>query len=498
MKGQSSVGNRIIWAFFMVVLCTFLTFFMSMFLGSAFPEMNFIYKAGIPVLVYVVLGVASFGLQGYLIPFISELSIPEGLKKAMPFILIGMGIVLGQLSYDEFATNAQQIEVFKNFMLNGQIYETTKFGIESVYQSGLDIVRILLGNTVFAVSVYNRFYLILTAIFIYFAIKNICNQKRFVANLFLVLFFCANHTMELAVKPEATLVYVTLVAVFFLCVSIVYYFRTRTHNLIAQVISVFVMDSLFAVLFLIEANSMILALPAILVSFSGKNKQDKRWYYILAIEGIMLILITCVVVLISNPHILLEFSFDFPVIDAIDMKSTAILVLNVIGFLGVYGMWNQKLYYIIPALLGIYFMFAKAEFGSGVHGEYLQFLCFALFASLGVGLLDNIEEDEEEEIDYLDDDLEVDLEDKAVLKAPQVLVAQPVKETPVVNKEEQKEIADIKALNEKLNKVQAGFVPLTFKGPKAREKKTFDFDYEPTFEQMKYDVTVSDDDDFDI
>ena len=34
------------------------------------------------------------------------------------------------------------------------------------------------------------------------------------------------------------------------------------------------MDSLFAVLFIIEANSLILALPAILVSFSGKNKQD--------------------------------------------------------------------------------------------------------------------------------------------------------------------------------------------------------------------------------
>ena len=238
MKSQSSVGKTIIWAVSMVVLCTFLTFFMSMFLGSAFPEMNFIYKAGIPVLVYVVLGVASFGLQGYLIPFISELSIPEGLKKAMPFILIGMGIFLGQLSYDEFATNAQQTEVFKNFMLNGQIYETTKFGIESVYQSGLDIVRIFLGNTVFAVSVYNRIYLILTAIFIYFAIKNICNQKSFVANFFLVLFFCAKHTMELAVKPEATLVYVTLVAVFFFCVSIVYYFRTRTHYLIAQVISV--------------------------------------------------------------------------------------------------------------------------------------------------------------------------------------------------------------------------------------------------------------------
>lgn len=495
MKGQSSVSNRIIWAFFMVVLCTFLTFFMSMFLGSAFPEMNFIYKAGIPVLVYVVLGVASFGLQGYFIPFVNDLSISEGLKKVMPFILIGVGIILGQLSYDEFARIAQQTEIFKNFMLNGQIYDTTKFGIESVYQSGLDIVRIILGNTVFAVSVYNRFYLILTAIFIYFAIKNICNQKSFAANLFLVLFFCAKHTMELAVKPEATLVYVTLVALFFLCVSIVYYFRTKTHNLIAQVISVFVMDALFAVLFLIEANSLILALPAILVSFSGKNKQDKRWYYILAVEGIMLILITCVVVLISNPHVLLDFSFDFPVIEAIDMKSTSILVLSLLGFLSVYGMWNQKLYYIIPALLGIYFMFAKAEFGSGVHGEYLQFLCFALFASLGVGLLDNLEEDEddEEEIDYLDDDIE----DEPVSKAKEVPVA-PVKAVTTVKTEEQKEIADIKALNEKLNKVEKGFVPLTFKGPKAREKKTFDFDYEPTFEQMKYDVQVSDDDDFDV
>ena len=209
----------------------------------------------------------------------------------------------------------------------------------------------------------------------------------------------------------------------------------------------------------------------------------------------MLILITCVVVLISNPNILLEFSFDFPVIDAIDMKSTSLLVLNVIGFLGVYGMWNQKLYYVIPALMGIYFMFAKVEFGSGVHGEYLQFLCFALFAALGVGLLDNLEEDEdEEEIDYLDDYLE----EEPVLKAKEVPVTVPIKETPVVNKEEQKEIADIKALNEKLNKVQAGFVPLTFKGPKTREKKTFDFDYEPTIEQMKYDVAVSDDDDFDI
>ena len=490
MKGQSSVGNRIIWAVFMVILCTFLTFFMSVFLGSAFPLMNVIYKAGIPVLIFVVLGVASFGLKNFLIPYIGDIYISDGIKKAIPVMLILLGIILGQFSYDEFAINAQKTEIFQNFMLDGKIYETNIFGIESIYQGGLDIIRILLGNTVFAVSIYNRIYLVLAAIFVYFAIKNICNQKTFAANLFLVFFFCAKHTMELAVKPEATLVYILLVAVFLLCVSLVYYYRAKTQNLIAQVITVFIMDSLFAVLFIIEANSLILALPAILVSFSGKNKQDNRWYYILAVEGVMLILITCVAVLISNPGILLNFSFDFPAIDAVDMKSTTLLVLNVVGFLGVYGMWNQKLYYIIPAIMGIYFMFAKSEFVSGVQGEYFEFLCFALFAALGVGLLDNSEDEElsEDETDYLDDDLE----DESVLKVNEVPVAT------IVNKEEQDEIANIKALNEKLNKVDTGFVPLTFKGPKAREKKTFDYDYEPTIEQMKYDVDVSDDDDFDV
>ena len=503
MKGQSSVGNRIIWAFGMVVLCTFLTFFMSMFLGSAFPDLNVIYKAGIPALVFVVLGVAGFGIKNFFIPFLNDIYIPEGIKKAIPVIIIGLGIVLGQFSYDEFADTALQSDVFQNFMINGTIYETGKFGFESIYQSGLDVVRILLGNTVFAVSVYNRIYLILAAVFVYFALKNICSQKTLAANLFLVLFFCAKHTMELAVKPESTLVYVLLVALFFFSVSVVYYYRTRSHNLIAQVVSVFVMGCLFATLFIVEANSLILALPAILVSFSGKNRQDSRWYYILAVEGLLLIMITCVVVLVSRPEILLNFSFDFPAIDAVNLKITTLLVLNVVGFLGVYGMWNQKQYYIIPALMGIYYMFAETDFVSGVNGEFFVFLCFALYASLGVGLLDDSEPDEIEETDadeVLDEDESTETISQEEPKVVQTVAVTevPVNHATIVSDEEQDEIAAIKAMNDKLNKVEAGFVPLTFKGPKPREKKTVDYAYEPTIEEMKYDVDVADDDDFDI
>ena len=320
--------------------------------------------------------------------------------------------------------------------------------------------------------------------------------------MFLVLFFCAKHTMELAVKPESTLVYVLLVALFFFSVSVVYYYRTRSHNLIAQVVSVFVMGCLFATLFIVEANSLILALPAILVSFSGKNRQDSRWYYILAVEGLLLIMITCVVVLVSRPEILLNFSFDFPAIDAVNLKITTLLVLNVVGFLGVYGMWNQKLYYIIPALMGIYYMFAETDFVSGVNGEFFVFLCFALYASLGAGLLDNSEEETEEadEDEILDEDESTETISQEEPKVVQTVAVTevPVNNAAIVSNEEQDEIAAIKALNDKLNKVEAGFVPFTFKGPKPREKKTVDYAYEPTIEEMKYDVDVADDDDFDI
>lgn len=513
MKGQSSVGKRIIWALFMVVLCTFLTFFMSMFLGSAFPELNVIYKAGIPVLVFVVLGVASLGLQSFLIPFVNSFSVPKGVKIALPIVLIGLGMLLGQFSYDEYADAALGTDVFQKFILDGSIYEAGEFSYQGIYQSGLDVVSILLGRTVFAVSFYNRIYLVLIALLGYFALKNICGKKTLASNLFLVFFFCAKQTMELSVMPEASLVYVLLVALFLFSVSLVYYYRTKTTKLMAQVISVFIMGCLFAALFISETNSLIFAIPAILVSFSGKHIQDKRWYYILAVEGMLLILITCMVVFALKPEIVLDFGFELPAINAVDLKVTALLILNVLGFLGVYGMWNQKLYYIIPALMSIYYMFVKTEFVSGVNGELCGFLCFVLYAALGIGLLDNFElveeEEEEEEEDELEEDEPIAPIAPMTPMAPSVPIAPSVpmaqesaltaKAEPVrTDDTEQKEIDSIKAMNEKLNQVEAGFVPLTFKKPKRQEKKTYDYAYEPTVEEMKYDIEVSDDDDFDI
>ena len=62
----------------------------------------------------------------------------------------------------------------------------------------------------------------------------------------------------------------------------------------------------------------------------------------------------------------------------------------------------------------------------------------------------------------------------------------------------QKTASIIKEMNKKLNQVEAGFVPLSFKQPKRQEKKVVDFAFEPTLAQMKYDIIVDDDDDFDI
>ena len=503
MKGQSSVLKRIIWALCTVVLCTFLAFFMSMFLGSAFPNLNVIYKAGIPALIFVLLGVASLGIKNFLIPFLEDLSVPQVIKNILPLLLIGLGVLFGQFSFDQYSDTALKTEVFQKFILTGKIYETVELSFQSVYQSGLNVVSILLGRTVFAVSFYNRCLLVIIAILLYFTLKNICQQKSFAANLFLILFFCSKQTMELAVRPEAALIYGVLVSAFLFSASLVYRVRTTETNPVRQVISVFVMGCLFAILLLAETNSVIFAFPSVLVSFSGKYVQDKRWYYILAVEGMILILITCTVIFAMKPELLLNLSFELPAINVIDLKITTLLVLNVLGILGVFGMCNQKIYYIIPAVMGIYFMFANADFVSGINSEIPMFMCFALYAALGVGLLDNSELiiEKIKEIKKI-------TEQEENVKSVETQVESPVLEITAeksvsmseseAKTEEQKEIDKIKELNIKLNTIEKGFVPKTFKQPKTREKKTFEYAYEPTTEEMKYDLEVSDDDDFDI
>lgn len=491
MESQNSVGKRIIWAVSMVVLCTFLTFFMSMFIGSAFPEMNIIYKGGIPVLILAILGVASFGIENFFVPFIGGISFPKGLKKAFPIFIFFIGILLQQMYFDEYAKASGMSEVFQNFITSGKIYEATDLSFQGIYQSGLNIISILFGHTVFAVSFYNRLYILLSAVLLYFTVKNVAGNRG-AANLFLVLFLVSKQTLDLMTKPEAGVVYLLMISVFLLSVSYVYYFRTKTQNFIAQIIAIFVMGCLFAVLFVYETNGIVFALPAIAVSFSGHHVQEKMWYYILAVEGMVLILITCGVIFILKPEIVMNLAFELPSIQAVDLKTTTMLILNLLGFIGVYGMWKRKIYYIIPAFMSIYFVFAKTEFLSGISGELSEFVCVALYAALGLGMFDA--GGEEQKIDDVEHEAAED-EMTAVPATPSIAV--PVQMT-AEEKQNQEEIQSIKELNEKLNQKQPEFVPLTFKKPKQKEKKTVEYAYEPTPEEMKYDIEVADNDDFDI
>ena len=308
----------------------------------------------------------------------------------------------------------------------------------------------------------------------------------------LVLFFIAKQTLDLMIKPEAGVVYLLLVSVFLFSASCVYYFRTKTQNFVVQIVAIFIMGCIFAVMFACETNSIIFALPAIAASFSGHDKQEKMWYYILAVEGMVLILITCGVIFILKPEIVINLAFEWPSIHAVDFKTTMVLILNMLGFIGVYGMWKHKIYYVIPAFMSIYFVFVKADFASGINGEVIGFVCVALYAVLGIGMFENNNEIEDEETE--EETLEI------ATVTPVAPAASSVK-TPVIQQpipEVQEEIQSIRELNEKLNQKQPEFVPLTFKKPKQKEKKTVDYAFEPTVEQMKYDIEVADNDDFDI
>ena len=493
MKSQSSVGKRIIWALFMIILGTFLTFFMSMFLQNTFPDMNVIYRVSIPALVFVALGVLSYGIQYVSTEYLDGIALPKGVKRAIPIGIILLGLFVQQMYYIQFAEASAKTDIFTQFLFSGKIYETDGLNLCAIYQKGLDVISIIFGNTVFAVGFYNRVYLLISAVLLYFAIKNM-GGKIFAPNLVLVLFMFGIPTLELTVKPDAGVVYLLMVSVFLLSVSVVYYFRTCTTNFIAQIISVFIMGSLFAVLFIAEQNSIAFIIPAIWVSFSGYDVQDRRWYYILAIEGMLLLMITCAVVFIMKPEIVMGFEFELPSLGAIDSRVITLLVLNLLGFLGVYGMCNHKLLYIAPALMSMYFVFVKAESVNNIGSDLSQFLCFVLYAVMGVAMLDD--SNVADEIEYLDED-EVIMTPAAPVPAA-VPVVQSQSQPKKQSDETTAEIDAIKEMNKKLNQVEAGFVPLSFKQPKRQEKKVVDFAFEPTLAQMKYDIIVDDDDDFDI
>lgn len=515
MKSQSSVGKTIIWAVSMVVLCTFLTFFMSMFIGSAFPNMNIIYKGGIPVIVFVVLGIISFGIQEYLLPFIDDFTVPDWVKNALPIVLIGAGVLLMQFNYDENSGSAAVAEIYQNFAVNGQFYEASGLGIKSIYQYGLDISCVLFGYTVFAVSLYNRIYVVLSAVFIYLALKKF-TRSTFSSVLFFVFFLFGPQILQLGVMPDASVVYLLLCSFFVYILSLVFYYRTRKKNVAAIIITQILAVACFAFLLVCEPNSIILVLPLIAVFFSGYSKQETRVYFLSSIVSTLLVIIGLVAAVVTNPMLLLQYSFDLPAYQTFSYDVTLLLILALIGFMGVYGMWKRRIHYILPAFACIYFMFAERDFMSGITSDLSLFLSFAVFAALGMEALNTVWEDEDDEEEIPKEKAvaeETPVEVPPVNQAP--VNKTPVNTTPVntnsvnktvptqvapveIKKEEMEEINAIKAMNEKLNQVDAGFVPMTFKKPKRQEKKSIDYAYEPTPAEMKYDIEVAENDDFDI
>lgn len=470
MESQNSTGKRIIWTVSMIVLCIFLTFYVSMYLECAFPNLNFIYRGMIPALLLVFVGVLGRGIEKYGIPFFYGDKIGEGLKKAFPVLIFLVGLLIWQLYYDGQAKSIAVSDVYRNFALSGNLSFENGSAFSGIYEKGLHFFVLLFGSTVFAVSIYQRVFLMLSALLLYFAVKKIA-ESRGIANLFLVFFFLSGQVLEMMVKPATAVVYLLLVSVFLFSISMVYYFRTKTDNFVVQILAVFVMGCLFALLFAFETNSIIFALPAIAVSFSGYTKQEKSWFYILAVEGTVLILISCSVIFILKPEIVMNFSFALPSLEKADYASGFLVIMNLLGFMGIFGMWKKKMFYIFPALMGIYFLFCEKYFASGIDGSLCSMLCAVLFGAFGIGAFDDTFE---EVTESYEEELNIPVEEVSA------------------------EILSVREMNAKLNQKQENFVPLSFKKPKQKEKKIADYAFEPLPSQMHYDFIVSDNDDFDI
>ncbi len=495
MMSQKCVGKRIIWAFFMVVLCTFLTFFLSNFMEKSFGDMEVIHRVALPVLLFLLLGIVSFCLQNFFVPLVKNISLPLAVKIVIPCLIVVAGVAFGHFYYLENVGSVIDTGIYEHFANVGNVYEEGGFSIKGIYEGGLSLMCMLLGYTVFSISIYQRLFVVISAIILYFVVKNF-TRRDLAANLFLVLFLFGKTVLDFTVKPDATVVYMVLVSFFLLALSIAFVYRKEETKYIHQIVSFVVVIGLFALLVYFEQNSVVLGLVIIAVLFNGYDTLHKKIYWISSAIGVVLILGILGAYILLGEVVFTQFVFAPYFIDSITTMGTTLLILNILGFIGIYGIWHQKLYYIFPFVVSMYYLNFSTNDISGISNEFNLFLCFVFYAVLGLGMLEAMP------MADIDETKEIDIE-----KSEETVLVEenlPDKESVVeetITKEEQEnleEIKVIKEMNEKLNEADLEFIPMTFKKPKRTEKKAPDYAYEPTEDKMKFDIEVSEDDDFDV
>lgn len=495
MMSQKCVGKRIIWAFFMVVLCTFLTFFLSNFMEKSFGNIEVMHRVALPVLLFLLLGIVSFCLQNFFVPLVKNISIPLAVKIVIPCVIAIIGLCFGHFYYVSNINSVIQTGVYEYFSNAGNVYVESNFSIKGIYDGGLSLICMLLGYTVFSISIYQRIFVVISAILLYFAVKNF-TKREVAADLFLALFLFGKPVLDFTVKPDATVIYMLLVSLFLLALSVVFMYRKRANTYIWQIISFIVLLALFALLVYLEQNSIILGFLIIAICFSGYNVLPKKVYWISSVVGDVLVYAIVGVYILLGEIVLSQFIFSPYFIDSITTMGTTLLVLNILGFVGIYGIWHQKLYYIFPFVVAIYYFGFGTSYISGVSNEFVLFLCFVFYAVLGLGMLEAMP------MADIDETKEIDTEkvEETVLVEENLPDKESVVEETITKEEQEnlEEIKVIKEMNEKLNEAELEFIPMTFKRPKRTQKKAQDYAYEPTEEEMKFDIEVLEDDDFDV
>lgn len=492
MMSQKCVGKRIIWAFFMVVLCTFLTFFLSNFMERSFENIEVLHRVALPVLLFLLLGIVSFCLQNFFVPLVKNITVSLPVKIILPCIIVVAGVVVHHIYYlGNVSALVTGTEAYEHFAFFGTIYEESGFSIKGIYEVGLSLLSALLGKIAFAISIYQRLCVVISAVLLYFTVKNF-TKRDLAANLFLVLFLFGKPILDFTIIPDATVVYMVLVSLFLLALSVAFIYKKDEKKCIHQIVSFVVAIGLFALLVYLEQNSVILGLFIIAVLFSGYNANEKKTYWIFAATGVVFVLAILGAYVLLGEVVLTQFVFAPYFIDSITTSGTTLLVLNILGFIGIYGIWHQKLYYIFPFVGAMYYLNFGTNNISGISNEVNLFICFVFYAVLGLGMLEAMPMEEVEETDEIEEIEEIgEIEEIEERPEETVLVEEDLSDT-------LEEIKVIKEMNEKLNEADLEFIPMTFKKPKRTEKKAPDYAYEPTEEEMKFDIEVSENDDFDV
>lgn len=405
MKCQESVLKKLMWGFFLVASCAFLTFFMLHITDTFFPSLGMIAKVAVPIGTFFVLGIIAFLIQTVLGSALQKIHVLDDVRMLFHIVFLILILAGGLIIRYETAIGS---------MFDMQISSTELFEKAQAYHEGNTITGLnplgyiycvllgniirFFGNSLLSAMILQLILYVLSALMFYFAIC-LFTGKGGIANVFLITYSFALPMIYQATNVTYDMLFLLMLSAALLIIG--GFYRIRTDNLNTFWEIVFALLGIVSVAFvsMLDYSGLVLIFP-LLYSFFIKGEDRENLYYRFSMAGCLVMTAACLVAAyffsqkyqVDNSlfyKMVRPESWSFALLDY--RASTQMLfmalyqtALCVVGFLSVFSLWKKQLQYIVWGICAFCMAFLCVANSSTLMYQILVFVFVAIFSAYGI------------------------------------------------------------------------------------------------------------------